>query len=202
MLAPPVARLQADLLGPSVTDVLLSVDGLAAAALALHGAHEGVHGDLHYGVAAGTAGQRMMSSLLARTVIAYLIVFAVPMLLPVAFFKLVGLGGLRELVTYEAKDTPLHKLDPRLKVLYPIAMGDAQHHSELGLHADRLRAQPPAVDLAPPVPRQGPGSHGDGRRPGADWLLVPGPVLPAEPAGPFPLPVPVDNLLARLAGHH
>jgi energy-coupling factor transport system permease protein len=65
----------------------------------------------------------MMSSLLVRTVIAYLIVFAVPMLLPVAFFKLVGLGGLRELVTYEARDTPLHNLDPRLKVLYPIAMG-------------------------------------------------------------------------------
>ncbi len=64
-----------------------------------------------------------MSSLLARTVISYLIVFAVPMLLPVAFVTLVGLGGLRELVTYEAKDTPLHKLDPRLKVLYPIAMG-------------------------------------------------------------------------------
>jgi len=65
----------------------------------------------------------MMSNLFVRTVIAYLIVFAVPMLLPVAFFKLVGLGGLRELVTYEARDTPLHKLDPRLKVLYPIAMG-------------------------------------------------------------------------------
>jgi hypothetical protein len=41
-----------------------------------------------------------MSSLLARTVISYLIVFAVPMILPVAFIKLVGLGGLRELVTY------------------------------------------------------------------------------------------------------
>jgi len=64
-----------------------------------------------------------MSSLFARTVISYLIVFAVPMMLPVAFFKLVGLGGLRELVTYEARDTPLHRLDPRLKVLYPIAMG-------------------------------------------------------------------------------
>src|ERR1700733_15104903 len=64
-----------------------------------------------------------MSSLFVRTVVAYVIVFAVPMILPVAFVKLVGLGGLRELVTYEAKDTPLHKLDPRLKVLYPIAMG-------------------------------------------------------------------------------
>ncbi len=65
----------------------------------------------------------MMSSPFARTVLAYLLVFAVPLVLPVLFIKLVGLGGLRELVTYEAKDTPLHKLDPRLKVLYPIAMG-------------------------------------------------------------------------------
>jgi energy-coupling factor transport system permease protein len=65
----------------------------------------------------------MMSSLLVRTVISYALVFVVPLILPVAFFKLVGLGGLRELVTYEAKDTPLHRLDPRLKVLYPVAMG-------------------------------------------------------------------------------
>ena len=64
-----------------------------------------------------------MSSLFARTVISYLMIFAVPMVMPVLFFKLVGLGGLRELVTYEARDTPLHRLDPRLKVLYPIAMG-------------------------------------------------------------------------------
>jgi energy-coupling factor transport system permease protein len=65
----------------------------------------------------------VIHTLLARTVIGYLMVFAVPLLLPVAFFKLVGLGGLRELVTYEARDTQLHHLDPRLKVLYPIGMG-------------------------------------------------------------------------------
>lgn len=65
----------------------------------------------------------LLHSLLGRTVISYLLVFTVPLLLPIAFFKLVGLGGLRELVTYEARDTPLHRLDPRLKVLYPIAMG-------------------------------------------------------------------------------
>jgi energy-coupling factor transport system permease protein len=62
-------------------------------------------------------------SLIAQTIIAYLIMFAVPMILPVMFIKLVGFGGLRDLVTYEARDTPLHRLDPRLKVLYPIAMG-------------------------------------------------------------------------------
>lgn len=65
----------------------------------------------------------MMSSLLGRTLVSYLLVFGVPLILPIAFVKLVGLGGLRELVTYEARDTPLHRLDPRLKVLYPIAMG-------------------------------------------------------------------------------
>lgn len=65
----------------------------------------------------------MMSNLLVRTIISYLLIFGVPLLLPLAFIKLVGLGGLRELVTYEAKDSPLHRLDPRLKVLYPVAMG-------------------------------------------------------------------------------
>jgi energy-coupling factor transport system permease protein len=65
----------------------------------------------------------MMNTLLARTLVSYLLVFAVPIVLPVLFIKLVGLGGLRELVTYEARDTPLHNLDPRLKVLYPVAMG-------------------------------------------------------------------------------
>jgi len=64
-----------------------------------------------------------MSNLLVRTIFSYLIIFVPPLILPWMFIKLVGLGGLRDLVTYEARDTPLHKLDPRLKVLYPIAMG-------------------------------------------------------------------------------
>jgi energy-coupling factor transporter ATP-binding protein EcfA2 len=45
VLAPPVARLQVELLGPRTPDVLLSVDELAAAAFSYHG------------VPAGTAGQ-------------------------------------------------------------------------------------------------------------------------------------------------
>ena len=65
----------------------------------------------------------MMNSLFAQTIIAYLLIFAVPMVLPFVFLKVVGLHGLRTLVTYEARDTPLHKLDPRLKVLYPVGMG-------------------------------------------------------------------------------
>jgi energy-coupling factor transport system permease protein len=64
-----------------------------------------------------------LDSLPAQTIIAYLLIFAVPMVLPVVFLKVVGLSGLRTLVTYEARDTPLHNLDPRLKVLYPIGMG-------------------------------------------------------------------------------
>lgn len=64
-----------------------------------------------------------MSNIFVKTIIAYLILFGIPLILPYMFIKLVGLGGLRDLVTYEARDTPLHKLDPRLKVLYPIAMG-------------------------------------------------------------------------------
>jgi energy-coupling factor transport system permease protein len=64
-----------------------------------------------------------MHNIFVWTLVAYLILFGTPMILPVMFIKLVGLGGLRDLVTYEARDTPLHKLDPRLKVLYPIAMG-------------------------------------------------------------------------------
>jgi energy-coupling factor transport system permease protein len=64
-----------------------------------------------------------MHSLLVQTIIGYLLIFAVPLVLPFAFIKLVGLGGLRTLVTYEARDTPLHRLDPRLKVLYPVGMG-------------------------------------------------------------------------------
>jgi energy-coupling factor transport system permease protein len=64
-----------------------------------------------------------MSNIFVKTLVAYLILFGIPLILPYMFIKLVGLGGLRDLVTYEARDTPLHKLDPRLKVLYPIAMG-------------------------------------------------------------------------------
>jgi energy-coupling factor transport system permease protein len=64
-----------------------------------------------------------MQNILVRTILSYLILFGTPMLLPVLFIKLVGLGGIRDLVTYEPRDTPLHKLDPRLKVLYPIGMG-------------------------------------------------------------------------------
>jgi energy-coupling factor transport system ATP-binding protein len=55
VLAPPVARLQAELLGPDVTDVLLSVEELAAAAVA-HRGIGGASGLPPASVPAGTAG--------------------------------------------------------------------------------------------------------------------------------------------------
>src|SRR6516225_1699847 len=65
----------------------------------------------------------MMNSLFVQTIIAYLLIFAVPLVLPVVFLHVVSLSGLRSLVTYEAKATPLHKLGPRLKVLFAVGMG-------------------------------------------------------------------------------
>lgn len=62
-------------------------------------------------------------SLLWRTLEAYALVFVVPLILPVAFIKLVGLGGLRDLVIFEPGTTVLHGIDPRLKVLYPLGLG-------------------------------------------------------------------------------
>ncbi len=62
-------------------------------------------------------------NLFVRTLEAYVLVFIVPLALPVAFVKLVGLGGLRDLVTFEPGTTVLHRMDPRLKVLYPIGFG-------------------------------------------------------------------------------
>lgn len=55
VLAPPVARLQAELLGPDVTDVLLSVEELAAAAVA-HRGIGGAPGRSAASMSAGTAG--------------------------------------------------------------------------------------------------------------------------------------------------
>ncbi|HSR87173.1 MAG TPA: ATP-binding cassette domain-containing protein [Streptosporangiaceae bacterium] len=56
IIAPPMARLQTALLGPAVTDVLLSVEELAAAVTSVHGAVAGA-GQLPAGsVPAGTAG--------------------------------------------------------------------------------------------------------------------------------------------------
>lgn len=61
----------------------------------------------------------LFQTLVGRTIVAYVMAFSVPFLITFLFLKLVGLMGLRDLFTYEAKDTIIHRLDPRLKVLYP-----------------------------------------------------------------------------------
>ena len=123
------------------------------------------------------------------------------MILPVAFVKLVGLGGLRDLVTYEARDTALHRLDPRLKVLYPVGMGILSiilswdfmlivfGLSVLPWFWLRPSRQKVRVLLVMVIGRRCPGS---GRR-GS---------IPAQSADPLPVPVPVDDQLARVAGDH
>jgi energy-coupling factor transport system permease protein len=67
--------------------------------------------------------QGLANSLLGRTIISYLLIFTVPTLAPVAFVKLVGFKGLRHLFSYEPKPSLIHRLDPRLKVIYPVMIG-------------------------------------------------------------------------------
>lgn len=67
--------------------------------------------------------RQFLDSLLGRTIISYLLIFTVPTLAPVAFIKLIGFKGLRNLFSYEPKRSPIHRLDPRLKVVYPVVIG-------------------------------------------------------------------------------
>jgi energy-coupling factor transport system permease protein len=62
-------------------------------------------------------------TLAGETIVAYLITFVVPLVGPALFIRFVGIKGLRNVLSYEAKDTPIHRLDPRLKLLYPIFVG-------------------------------------------------------------------------------
>jgi energy-coupling factor transport system permease protein len=64
----------------------------------------------------------LLHTLAGQTLLAYLAVFPVPVLLPALFVKLVGLGGLRSVFTYEAAGGPIHRLDPRIKLLYPFTL--------------------------------------------------------------------------------
>ncbi|GCE28282.1 hypothetical protein KDA_37660 [Dictyobacter alpinus] len=61
----------------------------------------------------------LWQSLLGRTIIGYLLMFVVPLILPVIFITLVGARGLRHMFSYEPQQTFVHTLDPRIKVLYP-----------------------------------------------------------------------------------
>jgi energy-coupling factor transport system permease protein len=62
----------------------------------------------------------LFHTLLGETVVAYAITFLVPLISPMLFIRFVGLKGLRNVLSYEAADTPVHRLDPRIKLLYPI----------------------------------------------------------------------------------
>lgn len=64
----------------------------------------------------------LLDTLAGQTLLAYLAVFVVPAVLPAAFVKLVGLGGLRSVFTYETADGPIHRIDPRIKLLYPFIL--------------------------------------------------------------------------------
>jgi len=63
--------------------------------------------------------QFFLQNIVGRTVLGYLLMFVVPLILPVVFIRLVGIQGLRNLFSYEPKASIIHRLDPRLKILYP-----------------------------------------------------------------------------------
>ncbi len=67
----------------------------------------------------------LLHTLAGRTGLAYLAVFVAPVGLPAVFVKLVGLGGLRSIFSYEVRDGPIHRLDPRVKLLYPFVLSTA-----------------------------------------------------------------------------
>jgi energy-coupling factor transport system permease protein len=72
---------------------------------------------------AEAAVRAFVDSLLGRTIISYLLIFTVPLLAPLAFITLIGFKGLRHLFSYEPKPSAIHRLDPRLKVVYPVLIG-------------------------------------------------------------------------------
>ena len=66
--------------------------------------------------------QFFLQNLVGRTIIGYLLMFVVPLSLPVVFIRLVGIRGLRHLFSYEPRVSVIHRLDPRLKILYPFVV--------------------------------------------------------------------------------
>lgn len=67
-----------------------------------------------------TPDHLLFHTLAGQTLVAYVITFVIPMISPVLFIRFVGIKGLRNVLSYQAGDTPIHRLDPRLKLLYPI----------------------------------------------------------------------------------
>jgi len=66
--------------------------------------------------------QFLLQNIVGRSILGYLLMFVVPLILPVVFVKLVGIQGLRNLFSYEPKASVIHRLDPRLKILYPFVI--------------------------------------------------------------------------------
>ena len=66
--------------------------------------------------------QFFLQNIVGRSILGYLLMFVVPLILPVVFVKLVGIQGLRNLFSYEPKESVIHRLDPRLKILYPFVI--------------------------------------------------------------------------------
>jgi energy-coupling factor transport system permease protein len=64
-----------------------------------------------------------LHTLLGRTIVGYVLMFIVPLALPALIIILVGVKGLRHLFSYEPRQSFVHRLDPRLKVLYPFIIG-------------------------------------------------------------------------------
>ncbi|WP_100488362.1 energy-coupling factor transporter transmembrane component T family protein [Sporolactobacillus pectinivorans] len=67
--------------------------------------------------------QFFFHNLIGQTILGYLLMFMIPALIPLSFMKLVGIKGLRNMLSYEGHDTIIHRLDPRLKVLFPVIIG-------------------------------------------------------------------------------
>jgi energy-coupling factor transport system permease protein len=67
--------------------------------------------------------QFFFQSLIGRTMLGYFLIFGVPTLLPILFVKLIGFKGLRHLFSYEPRQSVIHRLDPRLKLLNSALIG-------------------------------------------------------------------------------
>ncbi len=62
----------------------------------------------------------LLHTLVGRTAVAWAISFLVPLIGPVLFIRFVGIRGIRNVLTYEPSRSVIHRLDPRLKLLYPV----------------------------------------------------------------------------------
>lgn len=67
----------------------------------------------------------LFHEVVGETLVAYFLSFIVPLVGPALFIRFVGIKGLRNVLSYEAGNTPMHRLDPRLKLLYPLFIGVA-----------------------------------------------------------------------------